>query len=83
MGPPRDHFCEVWSKSNEQFQSRRCLSKKVDGRRTKNGDGRRTKAGNNKNAQGDLKNNKNKTTKKHKPSFLEHVTGTRHGFYLA
>jgi len=28
-GPPRDHSCEVWSKSNEQFQRRRCLSKKV------------------------------------------------------
>ena len=24
---PRDHFCEVWSKSNEWFQRRRCLSK--------------------------------------------------------
>ena len=28
-GPPRDHSCEVWSKSNEWFQRRRCLSKKV------------------------------------------------------
>jgi len=27
-GTPRDHSCEVWSKSNEWFQ-RRCLSKKV------------------------------------------------------
>ena len=33
-GPPRDHSCEVWSKSNEWFQRRRCLSKKVYGRRT-------------------------------------------------
>jgi len=40
-GPPRDHFCEVWSKSNERFQRRRCLSKKVDGRRTTTDDGQR------------------------------------------
>jgi len=33
-GPPRDHSCEDWSKSNERFKRRRCLSKKVDGRRT-------------------------------------------------
>jgi len=33
-GPPRDHSCEVWSKSNERFQRRRCLSKKVYTRRT-------------------------------------------------
>jgi len=33
-GPPRDHSCLVWSKSNEWFQRRRCLSKKVYGRRT-------------------------------------------------
>jgi len=33
-GPPRDHSCEVWSKYNEWFQRRRCLSKKVYGRRT-------------------------------------------------
>jgi len=26
-GPPRDHSCKVWSKSNERFQ-RRCLSKR-------------------------------------------------------
>jgi len=26
-GPPRDHSCEVWSKSNKWFQRRRCLSK--------------------------------------------------------
>jgi len=31
--PPRDHFCEVWSKSSERFQRRRCLCKTVDGRR--------------------------------------------------
>jgi len=47
MGPPRDHSCEVWSKSNERFQRRRCLSKNVDGRRTTHDDGRRTKAGHN------------------------------------
>jgi len=28
-GTPRDHSCEVWSKSNEWFQGRRCLSKKI------------------------------------------------------
>jgi len=33
-GPPRDHSCEVWWKSNEWFQRRRCLSKKVYARRT-------------------------------------------------
>jgi len=35
-GPPRDHSCEVWSKSNERFQRRRCLSKTFtdDARRT-------------------------------------------------
>jgi len=32
-GPPRDNSCEVWSKSNEQFQRKRCLSKKVYARR--------------------------------------------------
>jgi len=36
----RDHSCEVWSKSNEWFQ-RRCLSKKVYGRRTMTDDGQR------------------------------------------
>jgi len=41
-GPPRDLSCEVRSKSNERFQSRRCLSKKVYARRTTH-DGRRTK----------------------------------------
>ena len=33
-GPPRDHSCEVWSKSNERFQRRRCLSTKVYARCT-------------------------------------------------
>ena len=39
-GPPRDHSCEVWSKSNNRFQ-RRCSLKKLltDGRTD---DGRRT-----------------------------------------
>jgi len=27
MGPPRDHSCEVWSKSNKWFQRRCCLMK--------------------------------------------------------
>ena len=40
-GPPRDHSCEVWSKSNEWFQRRRCLSKNVFARRTTH-DARRT-----------------------------------------
>jgi len=40
-GPPMDHSCWVWSKSNEWFQRRRCLSKTVYGRRTTH-DGRRT-----------------------------------------
>jgi len=40
-GPPRDHFCDVWSKSNERFQRRWCWSKKVYGRRTTD-DARRT-----------------------------------------
>ena len=26
-GPPRDHSCEVWSKSNKWFQGRCCLKK--------------------------------------------------------
>jgi len=38
---PRDHSCEVWSKSNEWFQRRRCLSKNVYARRTPH-DPRRT-----------------------------------------
>jgi len=33
-GPPRDHSCDVWSKSNEWFQRKRSLSKKVYGQRT-------------------------------------------------
>ena len=40
-GPPMDHSFEVWSKSNERFQRRRCSSKKVDGRRTLTGDEQR------------------------------------------
>jgi len=40
-GLPRDHSCKVWSKSNEWFQRRRCLSKKVYGRRTSTDDGQR------------------------------------------
>ena len=44
-GPPRDHSCEVWSKSNKLFQRRCCLKKllthgRTDGRTTD--DGRRT-----------------------------------------
>ena len=31
-GLPRDHSCEVWSKSNEWFQGRSCLKKLTDGR---------------------------------------------------
>ena len=47
--PPRDHTCKVWSKSNEWFQRRICLSKKFthDARRTTDDDGRRTKTGHN------------------------------------
>jgi len=40
-GPPRDHSFEVRSKSNDWFQMRRCLSKKVYGRRTTTDDGHR------------------------------------------
>jgi len=40
-GPRSDHFCEVWSKSNEWFQRRRCLSKNVYARRTTTDDGQR------------------------------------------
>jgi len=43
---PRDHSCDIWSKSNEQFQ-RRCLSKKVDRRRMTDDGRRRTKASHN------------------------------------
>ena len=39
-GPPRDHSCEVWSKSNKRFQSRCCLKKLLTDARTD--DGRRT-----------------------------------------
>jgi len=38
-GPPRDHSCEVWSKSNKQFQRRCCLKKLLTDGRTH---GRRT-----------------------------------------
>jgi len=40
-GPPRDHSCEVWSKSNERFQRRRSLSKKVYTRHTADDGGQR------------------------------------------
>jgi len=33
-GPPWNPSCEVWSKSNEQFQRRICLSKNIDAGRT-------------------------------------------------
>jgi len=33
-GPPRDHSCEVWSKSNEWFQRRSCLKKMLTHART-------------------------------------------------
>jgi len=33
-GPPRDHSCEVWSKSNERFQRRCCLKKLLTHART-------------------------------------------------
>jgi len=38
-GPPRDHSCEVWSKSNKRFQRRCCLKKLLTHTRTH---GRRT-----------------------------------------
>jgi len=44
-GSPRDHFCEVWSKSNERFQRRCCLKKLLTHARTHartTDDGRRT-----------------------------------------
>ena len=47
-GPPRDHSCEVWSKSNKRFQRRCCLKKllthgRTDGRtHARTDDGRRT-----------------------------------------
>ena len=33
-GPPRDHSCEVWSKSNKRFQRRCCLKKLLTDART-------------------------------------------------
>jgi len=33
-GPPRDHSCEVWSKSNKRFQRRCCLKKLLTHART-------------------------------------------------
>jgi len=42
-GPPRDHFCEVWSKPNKRFQKRCCLKKLLtDGRTAGRTHGRRT-----------------------------------------
>ena len=42
-GPPRDHSCEVWSKSNKRFQRRCCLKKLLtDARTHAYTDGRRT-----------------------------------------
>jgi len=43
-GTPRDHSCEVWSKSNERFQRRSCLKKLLTNTRTDGctDDGRRT-----------------------------------------
>jgi len=44
-GPPRDHSCEVWSKSNKRFQRRCCLKKLLTDARTHGrttDDGRRT-----------------------------------------
>ena len=40
-GPPKDHSCEVWSKSNKGFQRRCHLSEKVDTRRTTTDAGQR------------------------------------------
>jgi len=36
-GPPRDHSCEVWSKSNKRFQRRCCLKKFLTDARTDEG----------------------------------------------
>ena len=36
-GPPRDHSCEVWSKSNKRFQRRCCLKKLLTHARTDDG----------------------------------------------
>jgi len=43
-GPPRDHSCEVWSKSSKWFQRRCCLKKLLTHGRTdgRTDDGRRT-----------------------------------------
>ena len=42
-GPPRDHSCEVWSKSNKRFQRRCSLQEIVDGRTDgRTDDGRQT-----------------------------------------
>jgi len=43
-GPPRDHSCEVWSKSNKRFQRSCCLKKLLTDGRTdaRTDDGRRT-----------------------------------------
>jgi len=42
-GPPRDHSCEVWSKSNKRFMRRCCLKKLLThGRTHARTDGRRT-----------------------------------------
>jgi len=43
-GQPRDHSCEVWSKSNKRFQTRCCLKKLLTDGRTdaRTDDGRRT-----------------------------------------
>jgi len=43
-GPPSDHTCEVWSKSNKRFQRRCCLNKLLTDARTdaRTDDGRRT-----------------------------------------
>jgi len=68
-GPPRDHSCDVWSKSNERFQRRRCLSNKVDGRRTTDDDGRRTKVGHN-NSSWATNENKRSLTNLHPPLHL-------------
>jgi len=43
-GPPRDHSCEVWSKSNKRFQRRCCLKKLLTdaGTHGRTDNGRRT-----------------------------------------
>jgi len=59
-GPPRDHSCEVWSKSNKRFQ-RRCRLKKLlthartHGRTTDAGHWRITKAHLSTSCSGELK----------------------------